>query len=134
MASTLCAEPPQKKRTSRKYLRPARIRSSTFLEVSHPWYSATEEAAVSTVDSMDGISERSAHDRLSDHARIVGTGLSHRYGSAVALQDVTLSIRDGKSVAIMGPSGSGKSTLLQVFAGIVRPDSGRVMLRTARAQ
>jgi putative ABC transport system ATP-binding protein len=81
---------------------------------------------------MARISARGPGQAQSGSARIAAADVSHRYGSTVALADVALSIRDGESVAIMGPSGSGKSTLLHVLAGIVRPDAGRVMLRTGR--
>lgn len=43
-----------------------------------------------------------------------------------ALQDVTLSVARGSTVAIIGANGSGKSTLLRLIAGIGRPDSGSI--------
>jgi putative ABC transport system ATP-binding protein len=59
---------------------------------------------------------------------LLGRELTKRYGSTVALAGVDLAIRRTESVAVMGPSGSGKSTLLHCLAGIVRPDSGVVLL------
>lgn len=51
-----------------------------------------------------------------------------QHGQTVALAGVTVELRAGESLAIMGPSGSGKSTLLQVLAGILAPDAGQVLL------
>ncbi len=44
------------------------------------------------------------------------------------LDDVTLSVPAGDVVALLGPSGSGKSTLLRVIAGLISPDTGRVLV------
>lgn len=56
-------------------------------------------------------------------------GVTFRYlGGRPALTDITLSIRVGETIALVGPSGSGKSTLLNLVLGFVRPTTGRVLL------
>jgi sulfate transport system ATP-binding protein len=51
-----------------------------------------------------------------------------QFGDFVALDDVSIEVRDGSLTALLGPSGSGKSTLLRVIAGLEEPDGGRVLI------
>jgi putative ABC transport system ATP-binding protein len=44
------------------------------------------------------------------------------------LKDISLRVRSGEAIGLIGPSGSGKSTLLMVMAGLERPDSGEVVV------
>ena len=54
--------------------------------------------------------------------------MSFRYpgGEKQALKDVTLTLRRGQTVALVGENGSGKSTLAKILAGLYRPESGTV--------
>ena len=57
--------------------------------------------------------------------------ITHRFGSVVALDDVSLTFRQGEFVTMLGPSGCGKTTLLRIVAGFERPTAGRVLLGDA---
>jgi sulfate/thiosulfate transport system ATP-binding protein len=59
---------------------------------------------------------------------IVVDSVSKTFGDFVALDDVSLEVRDGSLTALLGPSGGGKSTLLRVIAGLESPDSGMVRI------
>ncbi len=55
-------------------------------------------------------------------------GVTKRYGAAVAVDKVSLSVQEGQFVALVGASGSGKTTLLKTINRLVEPDDGVVRL------
>jgi putative ABC transport system ATP-binding protein len=61
-------------------------------------------------------------------AERLGKQVSSPEGTLAILADVTLEVRRGESVAVVGASGAGKSTLLALLAGLDEPTSGRVWL------
>jgi len=56
------------------------------------------------------------------------SGLTVSYGTATALDHLTLSVRQGEMVALLGPNGAGKTTLANTLAGILTPASGQVVV------
>jgi sodium transport system ATP-binding protein len=52
------------------------------------------------------------------------SGLSKRFGSVVALDDVSFSASDGRITGLLGPNGAGKSTCLRILYTVLKPDAG----------
>ena len=55
-------------------------------------------------------------------------GVSKRFGSHVAVHELSLTIGDGEFFSLLGPSGCGKTTTLRMIAGFEQPDTGRLLL------
>ncbi len=56
-------------------------------------------------------------------------GLEAGYGAVRVLHGVSLGVNQGETVALLGTNGNGKSTLLKCIAGLIRPTSGKILLR-----
>ena len=84
-------------------------------------------------------------DRLVGLDRLIGVGsiehrdrlcmdvvelkkLEKRFGSVVAVSDVSFRVRQGQCVSLLGPSGCGKTTTLRMIAGFESPDKGEVLI------
>lgn len=53
-------------------------------------------------------------------------GISKKFGAVVALDDLTLSLRKGEVLGLVGDNGAGKSTLVRILTGYDRPDQGEL--------
>ena len=62
------------------------------------------------------------------HPALAVSHLTHRYGSRVALDDVSLTVAPGTFVALLGPNGGGKSTLFRICATLQRASEGSVLV------
>jgi ABC-type Fe3+/spermidine/putrescine transport system ATPase subunit len=67
-------------------------------------------------------------------SRVDVVGVSKRYGGVSALDDVSISFRDGEFFGLLGPSGSGKTTLLRAIAGFIEPDRGTISFDGERVE
>ena len=50
------------------------------------------------------------------------------FGSVIALQDISMSVRGGEVCCLLGDNGAGKSTLIKILSGVHRPDAGEMLL------
>jgi lipopolysaccharide export system ATP-binding protein len=59
---------------------------------------------------------------------IVATRLAKHYQKRPVLRDVSLRIERGEAVGLLGPNGAGKTTFFYMISGLIKPDSGTIML------
>ena len=55
--------------------------------------------------------------------------MSKNYGKATVLKNITFHLEEGKTLGILGPNAAGKTTLLKIIATIVKPSSGKVIIK-----
>jgi len=68
------------------------------------------------------------HEGFVASIEVDGVSLTYPGKATPAIQNISLSIPVGSSVAIVGPSGAGKTTIIDVLLGVLSPDSGTVMV------
>jgi len=61
-------------------------------------------------------------------AKVVLKHVTKRFGRVVAVDDLSLEVRDKEFVVLLGPSGCGKSTTLRLIAGLEKPNSGEIWI------
>jgi simple sugar transport system ATP-binding protein len=59
---------------------------------------------------------------------IEAQNISKYFGHVVALEDISMSVRAGEVMCLLGDNGAGKSTLIKIFSGVHKPDSGRLLV------
>ncbi len=55
--------------------------------------------------------------------------VTKKFGDIIAVNDVSLNVKAGTVMALIGPNGSGKTTLLNCVVGLLRPETGRVLIK-----
>lgn len=69
------------------------------------------------------------NDRIaSDEIIMEASGINKSFPGVKALSDVSITIRKGEVVALLGENGAGKSTLIKVLSGVYQPDSGQIKM------
>ena len=63
-------------------------------------------------------------------SRIAVQNVDAGYGAVRVLHDVSIEVREGETVALLGTNGNGKSTLIKCLMGLVTPEAGEIFLET----
>lgn len=55
-------------------------------------------------------------------------GVSKSFGSVIANENISLTVKEGEILALLGENGAGKSTLVKAVFGLVKPDGGTIKI------
>ena len=101
-----------------------------LLRVPHLWWSGRrrplDHASGGGQQHADPGSGRLLGDRAAMSIRL--SGVRKAFGTRVILNDISLEVQDGETVAVIGQSGAGKSVLLKTIVGLLEPDEGTVLV------
>ena len=61
-------------------------------------------------------------------AGVILRDISKKFGNKEIIKNITLEIKDGEFIVLVGASGCGKSTLLRMIAGLETPTSGKIAI------
>ena len=90
---------------------------------------AAQAASVTELSPAEKAATREEHERLAEGALVRGDSLVAGYVPGVnILRGCDFYLKDGELVGIIGPNGAGKSTLLKALFGLVKVNSGTVLL------
>jgi ATP-binding cassette subfamily C protein len=93
----------------------ALARLSADMRAFVPEASAADAAPAHPLEFRDGL-------------RLEGVGYRYETGSRAVLEDVSLEVRRGSAVGVVGPTGAGKSTLIDLILGLLDPTEGRITI------
>jgi drug efflux transport system ATP-binding protein len=86
------------------------------------------------VDMLGGLPKRTLEIEVRQHRPndnqppVEAKGLQRRFGSFVAADDITFTIRPGEIFGLLGPNGAGKSTTFKMMCGLLRPSAGTALV------
>ena len=81
------------------------------------------------MDTIDQIESQHKHDEEEVSAPVIAVEDLHKsFGSQKVLNGISLTVRRGETLAVLGRSGTGKSVLLRLMIGLQKPDSGSVRI------
>lgn len=72
------------------------------------------------------IKNRNGNLQQTKHQLCVISGLTKKYGSFVAVNNLSLSLKKGEIFGLLGPNGAGKSTTMLMLIGLTEPDAGHI--------
>jgi NitT/TauT family transport system ATP-binding protein len=77
---------------------------------------------------MEGI-KRPEDQEIPSASAVASSGITHFYGNLKTVDNVSMEVDWGESVAILGPSGAGKSTFLRLALGVEHPSQGHALIK-----